>query len=262
MAAPSAADSHVPRRCRRRRAPPPALAQGPTPRQARSRTPVRHGGAARAGRGRRAPRRRPPLRVARLSPGRGGRALGAGETFLGATCARSGYWPGPGPARARTEPADPARPARSPRPPAAANTRSRGSRRAESRAGAGRGLGMLGSPEARGGKSEAFAPARQRPGGGGGGGHGQDGAGRAGRGRLRSPRARRAGRRARSRCGAPTLPCPGFWCAAGGSESGIPAAAATPVQIGRKTDAERYQHGSGTSLRFWGLHESVRLGEF
>ncbi|KAI5154766.1 Unconventional Myosin-Ixb [Manis pentadactyla] len=56
----------------------------------------------------------------------------------------------------------------------------------------------------------------------------------AGRGRLGNgfpTCVRRAGQRARSGRGAPTPPCPGFHRTAGVSASGVPAAAATPVQI-------------------------------
>ena len=70
------------------------------------------------------------------------------------------------------------------------------------------------------------------------------GAGRAGQGRLLSPCDRRAGLTARSGCGAPTLPCPGFHSAAGGSASGIPAAAATAVQVSRGAAGESRSPGA------------------
>ncbi|KAF3823914.1 hypothetical protein GH733_006918, partial [Mirounga leonina] len=85
MAAPSAADSHVPGRCRR--APPPALAQCATPRQAQPRAPGRYWDAAGPGRGQRrgggAPKatspRCPPLTRARGSGARSGGNLPGGD---------------------------------------------------------------------------------------------------------------------------------------------------------------------------------------
>lgn len=79
------------------------------------------------------------------------------------------------------------------------------------------------------------------------------GAGRAGQGRLLSPCGRRAGLTARSGCGAPTLPCPGFHPAAGGSASGIPAAAATPVQVSRGAAGESRSPGADRTPPLPGL---------
>jgi hypothetical protein len=132
------------------------------------------------------------------------------------------------------------RPASPARPPAAANTRRSGLSSRVKPGRLGRGLGMLGSPEARGGKSEAFAPARQRPGQQLRTGREQEGPVGAGCSPLAT------GRQARERATgvqSPDAAQPRIAFRGGGFGERNSGAAATPVQVSRGAGVESWPVG-------------------